>query len=384
MIYVHVFEDSQLHSLKLHFLNQIMRTTVAINRGEVVMGTEANKTYLKENGLYDMKVEEATSNDLIVIVDAQDETVIDEIIEKAQEQLEQYLLREIPEQKNRTHFLSNKEVKSPFFLREFSDERMMGRIQSVFRTSFNVQFQDKLLNFSTIGMSVSPHGCVITKEKMDRVLANGKPGDLVKLENKVFTFYTTGDIFVLDVTEMEEMNLKIPRIQLSLQKIEHLDVYQYLSRLAFHDNMGLKNEGAARESFQTLKEVNSRTQEEVEQAVHYLIGRGDGLTPSGDDVLLGFTMIRQAFLLEDSFIKILEQGTIKRKTTAVSTAYYDSLFAGYVNSLFLAFIFSITPEENNSSAETLVDLITRYGHTSGYDTLFGIYLGFQSLYQEGE
>ena len=112
-----------------------------------------------------------------------------------------------------------------------------------------------------------------------------------------------------------------------------------------------------------------------------MIGRGAGLTPSGDDVLLGFTMIRRAFDAEDYFGKLLKEGTYESNTTAISMAYYESLFAGYINSLFVGLISSIEIE-NINIIQSIIELGTRYGNTSGYDTLFGVFLGLQSLMNE--
>ncbi len=379
MINVRVLKDSQYHSLKMHFLNQNMQENPAIQRGEVIMGTEANKKYLAEKDFSHPAIEEVGSNDLIVIVEAADERTVDDLLTDAQDRLENHLLRETPESNKRLKVLSHTEGKSPFFLRDFTKKRRMGKIHSIFKTSFNVLFKKQLLNFSTVGMPLSPHGCVLKKEKIDRVVNAGQPGDLVKFEEEVLTFYTRGDLFSIDLSQVEDVNLRIPQLPVSAKSIRQSETFQYLSQLNFTEEMGLQQEGPVIESFHTLQAVEKTEEPAIQQAINYLIGRGGGLTPSGDDVLLGFTMVRLAFQPDDFFINYLKEGLKQRSTTAVSTAYYEGLFAGYISSLFLAFLNKMTEKEAYLATRQLIDLITLYGHTSGYDTLFGIYLGLQSL-----
>lgn len=42
-------------------------------------------------------------------------------------------------------------------------------------------------------------------------------------------------------------------------------------------------------------------------------------------------------------------------------------------------LLSLIDSDSNEVIKNLISLITRYGHTSGYDTLYGCYLGLKSL-----
>lgn len=390
MITVRILKNRNYHSLKLYFLQEALQETKELKKGIVVMGTEANKASLMDWDLYHVEVEKADPNDLVVIVDAKDQTIIDEIIERAEERLSQLLMNDSrvqsEQQKNRVKVRPNftkRESKSPFFLRSFTGKRKMGRIHSAFRSSFNVMFGEELLNFSTVGMSVAPHGCVLDKDKIDRVLKNPKTNDLVKIEEGIFTFYTRGVMIKLDLSPIEEIDLSIPALAISKKDIQKTPLYSILEDLSFSQYMGLNNTERVLESTERLKQIKNHSPQEILQAIEYLIGRGNGLTPSGDDMLLGFSMIRLAFNPYDVMINYLKEGLSKRSTTAISQAYYDSLFAGYVNSIFLMLLQAVE-SKNELEIYQLVQLITRYGHTSGYDTLFGFYLGMQSLLYDKE
>lgn len=383
MITVRILQNRNYHSLKLHFLQEALLETE--EKGIVMMGTEANKTSLMDLDLYDKEVEKAEPNDLVIIVDAKDQKIIDEIMERAENRLSQRLKNDnrvqSEQQKNhlqRRPYFTKKKSKSPFFSRSFTGKRKMGRLHSAFRSSFNVMFDDQLMNFSTVGMSMAPHGCVLNPDKIDRILASVKTNDLVKMENGRFTFYTRREIIELDLSSLEEMDLSIPALTMPQQDLKQTNIYNVLEAMAFNEHMGLKNTDRVLESTETLKHIANRQPQEILQAVEYLIGRGNGLTPSGDDVLLGFSMIRSGFNPKDELMDYIKEGLKRRSTTAISRAYYESLFTGYVNSIFLALLQAVE-SEIEVETDQLVQLITRYGHTSGYDTLFGFYLGMQSL-----
>lgn len=385
MIYVRVLKAGPFHSLKLHFLNRLLHTSNDIERGQVVMGTEANKQFLIEQNLYHEQIEHAQPNDMVIVIDAADEVVIDTLIQDAEVLISQSIARTTTMKDDKKmvalklgDYLSKAEVKSPFFFRNFTSDRKMGKIHSIFKTSFNIVVEDKILNFSTKGMPVAPHGCVLDKDKIDQVLENGKSGDLVKVENNEVTFYTRKIIFKVDFSEIKEINLTVPVIPLPLEDIGQTVLFKQLEKIAFKSHIGLKQDKIVQTCLETLQHVDNRTNEEIRQTIKYLIGRGAGLTPSGDDLLLGFTMIRSAFNAEDLFGDLLKETTNESNTTAISMAYYESLFAGFVNSLFIGLISSIEIK-NINTIQGIIETITRYGHTSGYDTLFGAFLGLQSL-----
>jgi len=390
MIYARVLTNSSYNSLKLQYLKRTVNETKGVNRAKVVMGTEANKSFLKEIDLFHEDMESAQPNELMITIDAADETIIDDIIERAEKNLKSELDTHSKNTINKNlnvlesnNYLSKTEVKSRFFLHGLSDKREMGTIHSKFKTSFNLMFDNKLVNFSTVGMPVTPHGCVLNTEKIDKVLKEGDLEDIVKVENEVFTFYTRGEVFEIDLSQIEEISFRIPAINLTNQQIAQTNIYRTLKDISFEKQIGLKNEGRVRESLQIMSHLSEQNNQKIQKAIDYLIGRGNGLTPSGDDILLGYTMIRQAFKTDDYFIRFLEEGINTKSTTAVSMAYYDSLLAGYVSSIFSGLI-SEVDEEDFHEIKQLTDLITFYGHTSGYDTLFGFYLGLQSMIREAD
>lgn len=277
--------------------------------------------------------------------------------------------------------IPKKETKSHFLTFILSDQRKMGKVHSVFKTSFNVMVEGQLLNFSTQGMTLSAYGCVLAQDTMEQLVNACKPGDLVRVQGERFTFYTMKEVIEINLSEIEKTDLSIPKIQQSPKDIQQTGMYLGLDTFVFDEKIGLEKEGKTQEVFEILQKLSKDNNRAIEEAVAHLIGRGQGLTPSGDDILLGYTMIRKAFKETDYFSEILRKVVEDKSTTDISAAHYNALLAGHVSGLFISLILSVetaTQEEVNQ----LIDDIGRYGHTSGYDTLFGFYLGLQSLFNE--
>lgn len=276
-----------------------------------------------------------------------------------------------------------KETKSRFLSLSLPAERKMGKIHSVFVTSFNVMVEGRLFNFSQQGMSLSAHGCIVDRDTMGQLLEACRPGDLVKVNKGMFSFYTPKEVFKVDTTGMAEMDLSIPEMKISPTSLSQSYLYAALQSIPFQEKIGLEWEDNVMQAVRTLKKLSGRSKEERKRMFDFLIGRGKGLTPSGDDILVGFTMIRKSVIGTDGFEEELQDNLESHNTTDISKAYYEAMFSGYVSSLFVSLIRSLESGKQ-ANVSQLIEHIGYYGHTSGYDTLFGVYLGLQSLIHEME
>lgn len=105
----------------------------------------------------------------------------------------------------------------------------------------------------------------------------------------------------------------------------------------------------------------------LEKIFRYFIGRGQGLTPTGDDILVG--ILYGHFL--NNFIKHKHLETLKALikeplTTIVSKRFLTCALDGVFSS-------KITALQHDPSLESMKSLI-EVGSSSGMDTLYGIYL----------
>lgn len=379
MLYTRIKNNSYRDSISLTLLTDAVKKNAAVNNAQVVMGTDANKELLKELHLYNEEVKAAKPNDMIIAIEADQAGVIDTVMQE----VEDFLSYETSERKTvRREKTSNRaEAKSQFIDALLPLERQIGKVHSVFNTSFNIMINDQLINFSRVGMPLNPHGCLLQQEKMNELLEKIRPGNIVRVKEEKFTFYTTEKIMSVDLSNMQAINLSIPKIEIPIEQISKTNLYKVLEAVPFTKRIGLENTKDTAAAFEILETINKQTKEKQKQAFTYLIGRGNGLTPSGDDILIGFVMLRKAFSQSAIFEEMLKEAEEQRNTTDISKAYYQSVFNGYISSIFSSFLENIyeTDSKNKNETEVLIRQIGKYGHTSGYDTMFGIFLGLKSF-----
>ena len=115
---------------------------------------------------------------------------------------------------------------------------------------------------------------------------------------------------------------------------------------------------------ETLKQADDKT---VESSLRYLIGRGQGLTPSGDDILTGmlFVHFMKPFIF-DGNLKIIQELIQEQLTTIVATAFLDSALKKLFSSKILVLQQQPTVYHMNQLLEV--------GSSSGKDTLYGIFI----------
>lgn len=114
-----------------------------------------------------------------------------------------------------------------------------------------------------------------------------------------------------------------------------------------------------------------------------LIGLGIGLTPSGDDFLCGLLATLQYFnATQTSFYQKLAQ-QIKQNlanTNAISSRFLDCALQQQFSLPVLTFLKNL--DTQNIEIEKLSELFENIGHSSGMDTLFGVYYGCNLLLEE--
>lgn len=274
-----------------------------------------------------------------------------------------------------------KEAKSNFLSLSIPEGRHMGKVHSVFRNSFNIELNGQLINISRIGMSLSAHGCVIDSEQMEMILKSIRPGDIVRLNNSVYSIYTKQLTINVDTSKFTEVDLSIPDLSDQYIDIEKTSVYQALKMISLENEIGLEIDERTQVNLNCLERLHRCETPQLNNAVNFLIGRGKGLTPSGDDLLVGYALTRKV-VLRDSHIETVMKACLNdRRTTDISEAYYKAYLEGFVSS-HLRQLMELLESLQLEEAKKLIYAIGQYGHTSGYDSLYGCYLGLESIINE--
>ena len=125
-----------------------------------------------------------------------------------------------------------------------------------------------------------------------------------------------------------------------------------------------------------LDAVEASDMEATLESVKPILGRGGGLTPSGDDWLTGFLLYfvrlkeQTPFLIE--FGNTLTKMAFER-TTKISANRIEAAGEGWAEELFLDVLDHLFCEERQPFEEEKVDYLVNFGHSSGVDTCVGFY-----------
>lgn len=275
---------------------------------------------------------------------------------------------------------NSKEVESnllPLYLKN----KRLGKIHSKFKNGFNIQFENELVYISYVGSPLSAFGINIRKDKFIKILEEIKIDDNVTYKNNNLIIYTLNEIIYLNLEQVEDIDLNIPKIKCTIENIKDTYLYKILDKYEFEDHIGIDLGIETRTNIELLITKDKQNDFYNSKIINFFVGRGKGLTPSGDDILTGFTMGLMIFNnngMFDKWIKDINLIVTKDKTTLVSVAYLKALTKGYVSENFLELILSIDKNSEKLVCEIL-DKIKFYGHTSGYDTMFGFYLSLKYL-----
>ena len=118
--------------------------------------------------------------------------------------------------------------------------------------------------------------------------------------------------------------------------------------------------------------------------VHSLIGLGSGLTPSGDDILVGYMAGLWCTVQESSeraqFISSLGKTIIKLsdKTNDISRTYLYHAVRGQISSRLANLAEAICRGTDHGRLRVTAETALRVGHTSGMDTVYGLLLGLNA------
>lgn len=110
-------------------------------------------------------------------------------------------------------------------------------------------------------------------------------------------------------------------------------------------------------------------------AAQRLVGRGDGLTPLGDDILCGWLATHRAAGVATPSVDAAVRALMPR-TTLLSATLLDCAMHGEVLPEFAAYVASLGTADEPAAAAALAAV----GHTSGSGLLYGAHLALAELH----
>lgn len=248
----------------------------------------------------------------------------------------------------------------------------IGRVHSIFAHSLNIQVGLRLINISCFDNYLSCFGINISEKNLKSVIQSVTENNIVKFLDNNIVFYTQDGIKRIDVKNFNIVELKIKPLNYFPEKglkktLEVLNNCKVDQRIGIPNNTLLKKFS---DEMITFKNFNA------EQIVTWLLGRGKGLTPSGDDILCGYIfvllLVDKANTCLSSLVKQIRNNL--KLTTDVSKAYLICATQGYVNSKVYQ-LYKSFKNHNFKDIDSELNSILEIGHTSGKDLSYGIKLG---------
>lgn len=275
-------------------------------------------------------------------------------------------------------------------------EKGSGHVHSIFSNGFNISMKDSLVFIGNKKNGLLPFGIHIQEDigKIVTLVNNREP---VRWNNETSSLEFSKLTICLDegksfhnrmsfLKSNSDLQFGFDRLLSLLTSIPQptgldIDIKNFLYRF----NIGQKQWTETEKYLIRLIDVSmSSDLYFIEKTLRYLIGRGKGLTPSGDDLLVGFLAFDSiANIISSHFYNqlsdLLENGLL---TTDVSREYlryalrheFSSTVTDVVNAL----------SSGSDHFKEVFESLLKVGHSSGLDTLFGILIGMLAFKSPNE
>ncbi|MFJ5770893.1 DUF2877 domain-containing protein [Psychrobacillus sp. NPDC093180] len=265
-----------------------------------------------------------------------------------------------------------------------------GYVHSRFANGFNIKIEDSLVFIGNNKNGLLPFGIHLQEEDTLRAVSfvnNGDPVIWNKKNNSIELPRVTisiekGNSFKNELTTLDSTDIfkaSFEQFCSQLVKIEDhtgLDVSfkEFLNKLfAAGEQSWL---GAEPYLIQLMEAAESRDKDLLEKVLRYFLGRGQGLTPSGDDMIVGMLAFDAVSpTLSPSFYeKVSELIEGESITTDVAREYLRYALKQEFSSTVSNLVNALADGNAPNFEKVLYDLIG-VGHSSGLDTVLGILIG---------
>jgi hypothetical protein len=240
---------------------------------------------------------------------------------------------------------------------EILEERETFYVHSIFKKGFNiVNHRQELIFIGTDDNGTFPFGIQIDAQTRDQLLGKVHQQQTIKVSAN--TIYIDAEC---------QLVWKVKQLA-SFEAHMSDQVTQLRSCVAKYDfseyEQGDFNSSYLRRFIYALAHGSS---EEVERYYRFIIGRGQGLTPTGDDILTGMLFIHfiNPYIRNHNLI-ILKQLLRETLTTLVSETFLKCAQKGLFSSKISVLQTEPTPDN--------IDRLIQVGSSSGKDTLYGVFV----------
>ncbi|MGG5372940.1 DUF2877 domain-containing protein [Enterococcus sp. AZ196] len=246
------------------------------------------------------------------------------------------------------------------------------RVHSKFGRSFNIQDEtcQHLAVVSTEQSAIVPNGIYLRATDFEQLSAEINVDDCLIIQNQTLRF-TNSQLLLSGKTYQTFQSRRTKKIDAAIWADYECCIRRLEKETGYQE--GLNAVFASEHRFVSAIDALCADQlSQQRQALHFLIGRGPGLTPSGDDMIIGHLAAR--LLLDKQNQKL--QTYLRTKMTAVEDLTTDvskHYLLCSLNQRFNQSVLSLQEAlvDPNRQLQHAIHTVLKTGHTSGADFLAG-------------
>lgn len=258
-----------------------------------------------------------------------------------------------------------------------------GEIHSIFTQAVNIKIEGKLISLLSDRLIETPSSILLVDSDLRKLIACLQIKDKVICQDGIVQFRTLNNIFVnifsSPIIEQPFLKrnididlLKYCLVQIQYGFIQHIIQYQYQS-LSDYWKYILENDDLKFDIKVLIK----------------CIGKGIGLTPAGDDFIIGvsavYYFLSDISLLAKNNFNLLQHNIIQylSATNEISANYLLQASQGYFNQPLSCLVNALL-EGNNVVANKALMQVLHIGASSGTDCVAGVLYAFHNFIYYGE
>ncbi|QOT00086.1 DUF2877 domain-containing protein [Brevibacterium sp. JNUCC-42] len=266
-----------------------------------------------------------------------------------------------------------------------------GYVHSVFQNGWNIRMGDGLIFIGSTKNGQLPFGIHLEDRQVPELISLIKKDETVVYDIGNSSLLFSSFCIKLDPQEayLSSLGAKTDRPESLLRLLDafaaELLIYSQPTGAGisvehfiecFMEESHVSCSDSERRVMHLMDAALTRNLSQIDEILRYWIGRGEGLTPSGDDMLAGMLAVDAVTgMFTDTFRLHLSELVEKEAlTTDISREYLKYALKRDFSSVVTGVLNALLQKDTDNLNERTKELL-RVGHSSGLDTAFGILIG---------
>lgn len=254
-------------------------------------------------------------------------------------------------------------------------------IHSCFESGLNIKVGNMLTFIGNKSDTLVPYGILLKKRDVDKLRENTDRAISTFIWKEAEKKFESSNI-TIEVKGSSKYSSTLNTASTALEE-KQISLIKDNIDLSLFTGFDLTIEDIITQKTKDIRELQdcfmSTNKVEIEKVLKGWIGRGRGLTPSGDDFLQGILFVNSmCTILSSEFLEAIESLLDQEYTTDISKNYFLCALRGMFTQPLLE-LYKSVEESNLLMVRKSIDEILKFGHTSGTDIIAGVYVGLITL-----